>query len=405
MPPLPPKQGLPAETVRTNRVLFICTTYPAPTETFVQREVEALRAAGTELDIVSVWGGGGEDVRRFRFWELAKLFWWLPYWLARRPAVLSSLMQAMILRPMPTALNAGENLLGFGFVLIHARGIRRRRYHHVHAAWAGLPAAAAWLLDRLIGLPYSMGAHAYDLFEGGGDWLLAEKVGRAHFVRTSTEAGRQRLLRAGVPPDKVVLIRRGLVRFPPLHPMRPSRLPLRILAVGRFVEKMGYHALVEVLGQARADGLEFEARLIGDGPKRRLTEARVAARGLAPCVRFEGRQPFARVLEALEWADVLLFTGVVARNGDRAGLPNAVAEAMAAGVPVVASRVGGVAEAVSHGHSGLLGEGRQAATALRLLAMDDGVYQRLQKGGREWTLSHFDAAANMRVLREKFYAF
>ncbi|MCC5807153.1 MAG: glycosyltransferase [Opitutales bacterium] len=404
MPPPSPDNAPAAVSGRTSRVLFLCTTYPAPTETFVRREVEALRAAGAELDVVSVWGGGGGDVWRFRFWELVKLLWWLPYWLVRRPGVLCDLMQSMILRPMPSALNAGENLLGFGFALIHAQKIGRRRYRHAHAAWAGLPAAAAWLLDRLTGLPYSVGAHAYDLFEGGGDWLLSDKTARARFVRTSTGAGRRRLLRSGVPEGKVALIRRGLVAFPPVHPMRAVRVPLRILAVGRFVEKMGYHALVGVLEQARAAGLAFEGRLIGEGPARREIADRLAARGLATCVRFEGRQPFTRVLEALAWADVLLFTGVVARNGDRAGLPNAVAEAMAAGVPVVASRVGGVAEAVEHERSGLLVEGPGAAAELLRLARDDDLYRRLQEGGREWTLTHFDAAVNMRALRHRIDA-
>lgn len=396
-PSLSSGKSRPAST-HAGRVLLICTTYPARTETFVRREVEAMRALGVELDVVSVWGGGGGNVRRFRFWELVKLFWWLPYWLARRPRSLCELMQAMLLRPMPSTLNVGENLLGFGFALIRARSISSRRYSHAHAVWAGLPAAAAWLLERLTGLPYSLGAHAYDLYEGGGDWLLPEKAAGARFVRTSTVAGGRRLQSLGLPAERILVVRRGLVDFPAVRAVRPKRVPLRILAVGRFVEKMGYHNLIQILRAARSAGLAFEARLFGDGPRRNDVARRIKAFQLGDRVRLEGHQPIDRILEAFRWADVLLFTGVVSRNGDRAGLPNVVAEAMASGVPVVASRVGGVTEAVAHESTGLLAEGPEAIDALRRLAFDDVLYARLRRGGLDWIRAHFDARQNMRRL-------
>ncbi len=380
------------------RILFVCTTFPAPTETFLQREVEALQQAGVRLDLVSIWGGGGSGIRCFGLWELVKLVWWIPYWLMRRPAALAELAEAMSLRAMPSALNVGENLLGMAFALIHAKGLAAKGYTHIHGVWGGLPAASAWLLHRLIGLPFSFGGHAYDLFEDGGDWLLREKGAAACWVRTSTEAGRQRLLKLGIPGDRILLLRRGLVVHPPVHPMRPERMPLRILCVGRFVEKMGYRELIRILSDLVAGGHRFDVRIIGEGPTQRDTVKQVAVAGLSEWVRFEGKRPFEDVERALAWADVFLFTGVVARSGDRAGLPNAVAEAMAAGVPVVASPVGGVAEAVFHGETGMLAAGSEAVASLVRLAQDDALYLRLQEGARQWVEDHFDAKANMALL-------
>jgi hypothetical protein len=125
--------------------------------------------------------------------------------------VLKQLLHGLFTRRAPSWLNFWENMLGAGFACLYAREFRKNPPTLIHAAWGGAPATAAWLLGRLDGHRFSAGAHAYDLYEHGGDWWLEEKLAHALFVHTSTEMGCQELVRRGLAKDKVICIRRGAV--------------------------------------------------------------------------------------------------------------------------------------------------------------------------------------------------
>jgi len=394
--------SVPALESRPPVIALLFTTFPKTSETFLQREVEALRAQGLELRLYSLWGGGGEfrglRVRTFNLWRLVPLFFWIIPWnCVRRPRVIRDLFEGLCQRRPPSGLNFWENMLGAGFAGCFYREFRRAPPDLVYGAWAGAPATAGWLLWRILGLPYACGAHAYDLFEHGGDWWLREKLAHARFVHTSTEMGRRELGDRGVAPEKIQVIRRGLERFPPLKPLRAARRPLRLLTVARLVPKKGLKRQLDLLAAARAAGLAFEARIAGEGPLRRELEERLAELRLADAVRLLGQQPPEEVARLHAWADVLLHTGVVAPSGDRDGLPNVVPEAMAAGVLVVTTPVSATTEAVTPEVTGLVAAIEDSAgwtAALRRLAEDDALAGRLQLAARRWAEENYDAGRN-----------
>jgi colanic acid/amylovoran biosynthesis glycosyltransferase len=390
-------------------IVYLFTTFPSATETFLQREVSALRAQGANLRIYSFWGGGGSfrglKVERFNKWRLLTLFWLIPYESARRPAVLRRLLRGLAARRAPSWLNFWENMLGAGFACVYAREFRRQRPALIHAAWGGAPATATWILHSIDGHRFSAAAHAYDLYEHGGDWWLNEKLADSAFVHTSTEMGRRALLERGIPAEKIAFIRRGLERLPPLKRLRSSRVPLHIVAVARFVEKKGLERQLHIYAALRAAGVPFAARLVGDGPLRPELERLAGRLGIAADVTFAGHLPNHEVWNQLDWADSLLHTGVVAPSGDRDGLPNVIPEAMAAGVVVVASAAEGANEAVIDGVTGLVApiESPEAwVAALRRIAIDDGLAERLRAEGRRWVEENFDANKNATRLRARF---
>lgn len=381
-------------------VACLFTTFPKATETFLQREVSALFAEGRDLRLYSIWGGGGEfEGRRvvaFPKWQLVTLLWLLPWHALRRPGAVAALARAALRRP-PSMLNLGENLVSVAFALVHAGHFRRLRPDHVHAVWAGGPAAAAWTLWRLDGHPFSAAGHAYDLYQDGGDGWLRGKLAPARFVRTSTDMGAATLREKGVSPEKIHVIRRGLVSLPALKPLRPARSPLRLLCVARLVPKKGFAHQLAIYAALRAAGVDFEARIAGEGPLRAEIEAEIARRGLDASVRLLGHRPQAEVAELRAWADVLLHTGVVAPDGDRDGLPNVIPEAMAAGVVVVTSPAAATTEAITDGVSGCVAAPEDAAawvSVLRELAADDALCERLRSGARAWVEREFDARRN-----------
>ena len=386
-------------------VTYLFTTFPKTTEMFLQREIAALRANGARLKIHSMWGGGGAfrgiEVESFSKWRLFELVWLIPYETWRKPGVMGQLLRGLATRRPPSWLNFWENMLGAGFACVYARSFRRDPPRLVHAAWSGAPATAAWLLWRMNGQRFTAGAHAYDVFENGGDWWLAEKLEAAVLVHTSTELARDALIARGVRADKVVCIRSGLDRLPALKPLRASRVPLHLLSLARLVEKKGIDRQLRIYAALKAAGVEYTARIVGDGPLRPKLERLAGHLGVSDRVTFVGEVPSQEVWGHLDWSDVLLHTGVVAASGDRDGLPNVIAEAMAAGVPVVTSPVAGTTEAVTDGVTGVVLPVEKPEAwvgVLRRLSSDDAFCESLRRAARAWVEENFDVRANTEKL-------
>jgi glycosyltransferase involved in cell wall biosynthesis len=383
-------------------IAYLFTTFPNRTETFLQREIIAMQQLGADLRLYSLWGGGGDfrglRVRAFNKWRLLELLWGIPCVAVTRWDVFGVLLRGLLTRRPPSFLNFWENMLGAGFAGVFYRAFRRDPPAHFHAAWGGAPATAAWCLARMNGSRFSAAAHAYDLYEHGGDWWLNEKLAEAVFVHTSTEMGKASLVERGVPGEKIHVIRRGLDKFPEWKPLRAGRADkLRMVCVARLVEKKGIDRQLRIYAALKTAGVEFEARIVGDGPLREPMKALSSALDLSRCVDFTGHLSQADVWAQLVWADVLIHTGVVAPSGDRDGLPNVIPEAMSAGVLVVTSPAAATTEAIANQVTGMVVEVTAVddwVEALRALATDDPCAERLRLAARSWVEVNFDAYKN-----------
>ena len=368
-----------------------------------------MRAHGVGLRLYSLWGGGGSfrgiPVARFNKWRLLTLFWMIPYESWRRPDVLKQVLHGLVTRRPPSWLNFWENMLGAGFACLYAREFRKNPPELVHAAWGGAPATAAWLLWRLDEHRFSAAAHAYDIYEHGGDWWLRDKLEHAAFIHTSTEMGRRALVERGLPAERIFCFRRGLDRMPSFKSLRASRTPLHLLCVARLVEKKGLDHQLRIYAALQAAGVEFEAHVVGEGPLRPELERLAGRLGVAARVSFSGHLAQHEVWTQLEWADVLLHTGVIAPSGDRDGLPNVIPEAMSIGTLVMTSPVAATTEAVTDMVTGLVAPATSPdawVTGLRRLSTDDVLAEKLRKSARHWVEENFDAHRNAEKLLGQF---
>lgn len=370
-----------------------------------------MRAHGVNVRLYSLWGGlisfRGLPVTRFNKWRLLTLFWMIPYEGWRRPEVLKQVLHGLFTRRPPSWINFWENMLGAGFACLFAGSFRKNPPALIHAAWGGAPATAAWLLWRLDGHRFSAAAHAYDIYEHGGDWWLNDKLAHAAFIHTSTEMGRAALVARGIAADKIIPIRRGLDRLPKMKRLRSSREPLHLICVARLVEKKGLDHQLRIYAALRAASVPFQARIVGDGPLRPALEKMAGLLGIAADLTFCGHLPQHEVWEQFAWADVLLHTGVIAPSGDRDGLPNVIPEAMSCGVLVVTSPTAGTTEAITDGVSGIVVPEDAPArwvAALRQLASDDVVAEKFRSAARHWVEENFDAHKNAARLLQQFEA-
>lgn len=389
------------------RISYLFTTFPVASETFLQRELRLMARQGVSIEMHSLWGGGvrweGHTVHRFSYGKLLWLLWALPYWTMRRPDVLRGTLQRLFQQDIHCLQNLGELLMGLGFAVVMARRFEKEKPDLLHGVWATMPATAAWLINKLTGIPYTMGAHAYDVFLHGGDCLLPAKVTSARMIHTTTEATRRRLLAIGARPENVVLIRRGLDFFPAFKPVRSHMEPLRLLSVGRMVPKKGFDDQLRIYRALKDAGVPFQAHIVGDGRLRASLLAQRESLGLRHEVSFLGWLDFDAVLEEYAWADALVFTGKVAANGDRDGLPNVIPEAMACGLFVLTTPVSGTTEAITHGTTGWVLPGTHDnawVSALRQIQANPTAYESLRRAARQWVETHFDSRHNAMLLAE-----
>ena len=340
------------------KVAFLYSTFPRKTETFVRRELRGLAKLGFYPDLYSLWGGKktweGRGVRLFPKRKLFALFYWIPYWAMRKPLEFRRTLSNLWGISCPNLQNFNETFLGLGFALVEARNFERNGYQLIHGVWATMPATAAFAVSRLTGIPFSMGAHAYDLFRKGGDWLLATKFKHASFVRTSSKSSARRLQMLGVEQDRVKFIRRGLDHRTERKSFEVGKSgePLNVVSVGRLVPKKGYFHQLEMASLLRERGIAFNWSIVGSGRLLKSLRAEISRKNLSENMVLLGARSEEEVREIFLDADAMVFTGIIDEKGDRDGIPNVIPEAMEAGCLLLGSIYAGASEAFVDGVSG-----------------------------------------------------
>ena len=205
----------------------------------------------------------------------------------------------------------------------------------------------------------------------------------------------QRLAALGADPAKIVVHRTGidvsLFAWRPRAP-RPGA-PMRLATVARLVEKKGIEYVIRAVGTLAREGADVEYVVIGDGALRPQLEALAAAEGVATRVRFAGWRQQREVRDLLDASDVLVAASVTAKSGDQEGIPNAVKEGMALGLPVVSTRHSGIPELVDDGVHGLLVPERDSAAlavAFRTLLANPASWATMGRAAREKVEREYD---------------
>jgi colanic acid/amylovoran biosynthesis glycosyltransferase len=368
------------------RIVFVLDQWPELSETFVVNELQALRRIGHRVRVQAARRAPHANPEApadvdVDLLDDARPAWRDLLWLAaRRPlACIRDLAgrrrwrREEWVRPLRALAPA-------------ARRIVDRGDEHLHAHFAAGAALDAMRLARLTDRPYSVTAHAYDIFAQPRN--LREKLERAALVFTGCDYNVVRLRELAPAADvHEVVMGVDAGAFRRTRPLPGGR---RVLAVARLVEKKGLDVLVDAAAQLA----DVEVLVIGDGPLRGALQERIARTG-AP-VRLLGDRAPAQVADALQDADVLAMPCIVARDGDRDSMPVVVKEAMATELLVVASDEVGLPECVMApwGFLAPPGDAPALAAALRAaLALDPDARAAAGAAARAWVRAHADVDA------------
>jgi len=399
-------------------VAIIVKGYPRLSETFIAQEILALEQRGLEAHIVSLRRPTDPAIhdlhRRIRAPVL-----YLPEYLYEEPLrVLRGLLRGLRrpgfrrallhwlrdLRRDPTA-NRGRR---FGQALVLAAELPPQ-IGHLHLHYLHTPASVGFYAAEITGLPFSLSAHAKDIWTTP-DWEKREKLAACRWAVTCSRDAFERLAPLA-PEGRLALVYHGLdlSRFPAPAPRAGSNgtdpaAPVHIVSVARAVPKKGLDLLLDALARL-PPGLHWRFSHRGGGAELDRLKERARRLGIEDRLRWLGPGTQAQVLELLREGDIFCLPARIAADGDRDGLPNVILEALSQELAVVATPVGAIGEAVFHERTGLLVPSEDAdalAEALAALCRDPLRRRELGRAGRAVVAERFRFATGIAELARRF---
>ncbi len=388
-------KALPAGKAHVNRrVAVLVKRFPKLSETFIQGEISSLVAHGLDVRVLSI-GRPNESVCQPDAEALAErvcylsspglidAFVFLLLRLLRHPRrlgvlLLRSLKERPDLRTLSALVAACET---------HAIG-------HIHAHYISEPALLADFAAQLLGGSFSVSAHAKDIYLTERT-VIRRRIRHAAFVATCTAYNADYLEGiAGEDAERVHLVYHGIdsERFAPAAAASTPHLPT-VMAIGRFKRKKGFDVLIKSCALLIAEGTELHCEIVGYGDEKPLLQALIRQVGIDDWVSLRDPIDHAELAGRLQHASIFVLPCRIPEDGDRDGIPNALLEAMACGIPVISTNVSGIPEVIEAGANGLLvapDDFIALASAMRGVLMDADFGSRLGRAARTTVLDRFN---------------
>ncbi|WP_119943594.1 glycosyltransferase family 4 protein [Neorhizobium sp. NCHU2750] len=402
------------------KMVVLLKGYPRLSETFIAQELRGLELAGFRLELMSM--RRPTDKKRHPVHdEIEAPVHYLPEYLHEEPVRVAKALLHWWGRPSFKATAKAfladlrrdlsrNRFRRFGQALVLAHewpeGADWLHVHFIHT-----PASVGRYASQLLGIPYTVSAHAKDIWTSPA-WELSDKLGDAHWTVTCTRGGADHLRSLSDDAGKVHLSYHGLdlSRFPP--PDRASAQrdgsraddPVSILAVGRAVPKKGFDILLRALALLPAD-LHWRLDHVGGGDELKMLKPLAEELGLGARVRWHGAMSQKEVLQRYGEADIFALPCRIGKDGDRDGLPNVLVEAASQRVLCISTTISGIPELFVNDENGLLVEPEDPqalAAALERAIRNPSERDRMAGNAEAKVRGHFDHKTSIHDLQRLF---
>jgi colanic acid/amylovoran biosynthesis glycosyltransferase len=284
--------------------------------------------------------------------------------------------------------------------------LEEKGIHHVHAHFAGLAARTAFWIDKFFGIQFSFTGHANDIFAPGDFEIGLDQLMESARSTVTVSDFAAHFLKKRFPASvaKIHRVYNGI----DLNDFRRSDFssPIpSIIAVGRLIEKKGFTDLVRACEVVRKRRREFRCQIIGEGPLEEPLRAQIDNGGLQGQVEVAGPHPQSEVRSRLAGATLFVLPCIAEPSGAMDNLPTVIMEAMAAGLPVVSTQIGGIPEMVVENETGLLvspNDPSALADAIEKLLVDPALAKKFGQAGCERACALFSIEKNVRELLRLF---
>ncbi|MFH1245697.1 MAG: glycosyltransferase [Candidatus Omnitrophota bacterium] len=385
-------------------IVYLLSQFPETHETFILREIKALKEQGVCLKILSLKPCRDTVIHPDAERMIAETvygrvdFFCSVSCVLRHPLKVLSAFGYILKAYWENPREFIKGLYVLAECLYFVQALKKDKLRHIHSHWATMPTTAAVILSRLTGVAFSFTAHAWDIFVNSNG--LTEKIKRAKFAVTCTDYNRKYLSGLNGKSSKIYLNYHGL----DLNEFGFSRTDIpqvKILSIGRLVETKGFSYLIKACEMLRKKGIEFSCDIVGQGPRKDFLQLQVACYNLENRVRLLGIKSQEEIKRLYVQASLFVLPCVVAEDGDRDGIPNVFLEAMAMGLPVIATDVSGIPEAVQDRETGLLVPPKDSfalTDAIIELYSNEDLKTKITANARELVERQFDVRKNIRAL-------
>ncbi|MBE9068926.1 glycosyltransferase family 4 protein, partial [Leptolyngbya cf. ectocarpi LEGE 11479] len=274
---------------------------------------------------------------------------------------------------------------------------------HLHAHFAGLPAATVEIAQAFSGVSYSMTVHTQDIYLSDKA-LLDRRMAKAEFIVTCSEHNRQYLERISTSETPIHMAYHGIDIncFSPRPRTQSLDVPL-ILSAGRLCENSGFSYLLKACHLLKQKDISFNCKIIGDGPSKDFLQQQINELGLGEHVILLDELSQEQLIEYYQQATLFVLPYLVNDNGERDGIPSVLLEAMAMELPVVSTHILGISELIQSHYNGILVTEKDSlslAQALESLLIRLEFGKTLGKTSRLIVLDKFGLTSNVSVIKD-----
>lgn len=394
------------------RLAYFTNTYPRATDTFIRREVLGLRQRGLDVVTYSVRKTGSDhDVDDEVISEKKNTHYLLPFNVIE---LLVLIFKTFVVDPgrfLKTSLLALKTsrpgikghflqLVYFLEAVLLAQRVSEDRVEHLHNHLGDNSGTVTLLAARLANVPYSISIHGPHIFFDGLHWALDKKTEHAKFISCIGHFCTSQMMLYSDKDywNKFKIIRCG-VNLQQFDYRAPSRKAKKLAYVGRISAEKGLPILFDSIAQLHKQNYDIELTLLGDGEDRKFLEDLAKERGIANVVKFAGFVDQTTIVETLRASDIFVLPSFAE------GIPVSLMEAMAIGIPVIATHVGGVTELVIDQQTGQMVSPSDAEGLANAIAryVDDGAFcQMISKNAREKVVNEFNIENQVDKLAQLF---
>jgi glycosyltransferase involved in cell wall biosynthesis len=388
------------------RFAYLFERFPSFGQTFCYREVAELDRQGVTPRIFSIRRPKDEPLQDWDPEIVARV-----HYLPEEANLVSEIDRLLKRKKLPSSIPdaVGEWGRRTDFLRLYQAiyvGLRLQEngIGHLHAHFAGMAARTAFWIGKFFGTSFSFTGHANDIFaprdfEIGLDKLMES----ARAVVTVSDFG-VRYLKERFPAaeEKIHRVYNGidLAKFQRTGFQDSKQL---IIAIGRLIEKKGFGDLVRACEILRERGRDVRCQIVGEGPLESTLRTEIDNRGLCEHLLLTGPLPQSEIRARLASAMVFVLPCIAEQTGAMDNLPTVIMEAMAAGLPVVSTNVGGVPEMVLHNETGLLVSPDDPAAlvdAIEKFVVDPALARKFGHAGYERSQALFSIEKNVRELMQ-----
>jgi glycosyltransferase involved in cell wall biosynthesis len=382
------------------RIAYLLHNFPGKTDTFIKREIRSLEKLGAEITVVSVWRPKNSQTTPeiLTEWANSTCFLLPKSVPAIGVAILSTLLRNPFLffKTFIFALCTSKSgfkgtlyqIFYFAEAVLACDVIRSKKISHIHNHIGDQSGTVTMLAAQLAGVEYSITFHGWPVFFDAKESRIKEKVRGAKFVRAISYFCRSQLMMFSemddVAPFKVVhcgLEMRKYMFRPPGETVRT------LFCAARLSPEKGLSFLLRAIAELASRGFDLRLRLAGSGPSDSHLKALVSYLNITDRVDFLGFLDEDGIILELQRSDLFVLPSFVE------GLPVSAIEAMAIGVPVVATNIAGTGELVESGITGTLirpSDVEDLVRAIEAVVKDYDFRLRSTRQGREKVESEFD---------------